>query len=351
MALADRSPLLQLWQRLNLGGLMTWWGHNLVAAVPVPLRWLFVEPPRALVVTPIETGWRVTREGLQTKVLAEGDLSLPAQQKALRQSLPKVLRLPREGALVRMMTLPLAAEPNLQRVIGFDLDRLTPFKANQVYFNATVVHRDRATKLLRVRLVVVPKTQVVRYLKPLSEIGFMPQKVTVEGQSPDLNLLPATGSTRRWRKPLLAVMGLVAITTLSVALLLPLWQLRTLAVALIPPVEQARQRAESVIQLRGQLEAEQVATEFLQTLRQARPLVVDVLRELTQQLPDDAFLEGFDLRGGDMQIQGTARSASRLLSLLESSPLFREVAFGSPTTQAGEGMERFQITLKLETPP
>src|SRR6185295_2369308 len=46
-----------------------------------------------------------------------------------------------EGAGV---TLPAATEENLAQVLGFEMDRLTPFKSDEVYFDQRVVSRDAA---------------------------------------------------------------------------------------------------------------------------------------------------------------------------------------------------------------
>ncbi len=351
MALADRSPLLRLWRQLNVAGAWDWWWRGLVAAVPVPLRWLLVEPPRALVALKAPRGWRLTREGLRVRLLVEGELSVPKVQRVLRQRLPKVLCVVAEQALVRTLVLPLAAESKLYQVVGFDLDRLTPFKAHQLYFHAHVIQRDRKAKLLRVRLVAVPKRVVDEQLAALAPLGFVPQAVTVEGEPATVNLLPAKPKGMGFHGVVTALMALVAVGAIGAALFLPLWQLRSVAIWLIPPVEQARAQAESVIQLRSTLESAQEAAQFLSQERRQRPFAIDIVRALTQILPDDAFLEALDVRAGEVQLQGATRQASRLLPLLEASPLFREVTFGASTTQNPDGSERFQILLKLETTP
>ena len=40
--------------------------------------------------------------------------------------------------------MPAATEENLPQVLSFEMDRLTPFRSDEVYFDHRVVGRDRA---------------------------------------------------------------------------------------------------------------------------------------------------------------------------------------------------------------
>ena len=48
-----------------------------------------------------------------------------------------------------------------------------------------------------------------------------------------------------------------------------------------------------------------------------------------------------------LEIEGQADSASGLITLLEDSPLFNDVAFQSAITKTKEGKERFNIVMKV----
>jgi len=74
---------------------------------------------------------------------------------------------------------------------------------------------------------------------------------------------------------------------------------------------------------------------------------VDYLFDVTEILPDDAYLTTFRLRNEQIQIDGFARAASELIPKLEASDRFKNVKFGSPTTKA-EGKDRFSISMELE---
>jgi Tfp pilus assembly protein PilN len=84
-------------------------------------------------------------------------------------------------------------------------------------------------------------------------------------------------------------------------------------------------------------------TANLNKVRQA-----DLLREMTLLIPDDTYLSDYTFRDGRIEISGLSPSASRLIPLLEASPLFRNVHFSSAIVSQGKESERFKIRLNLE---
>jgi Tfp pilus assembly protein PilN len=84
-------------------------------------------------------------------------------------------------------------------------------------------------------------------------------------------------------------------------------------------------------------------TSNLSSSRQA-----DLLKELTLLIPDDTYLSDYSFRDGKIEIGGLSPSASRLIPLLEASPLFKGVQFTSAIVSQGKASERFKIRLYLE---
>jgi len=76
--------------------------------------------------------------------------------------------------------------------------------------------------------------------------------------------------------------------------------------------------------------------------------MVEYLKELTDRIPTDAYLTTMRYRNGRIEIDGFANKASELIQILESSPLFRNVQFTSPTTAGQAGQERFSIVAEVE---
>jgi hypothetical protein len=86
--------------------------------------------------------------------------------------------------------------------------------------------------------------------------------------------------------------------------------------------------------------------------RKNEDIILDVLFELTNLIPSDAWLTNFDFkkvnnedegnRIGELIISGQALSSSALISVLEDSPLLEKVEFVGPITTRGS-KEGFKI--------
>jgi general secretion pathway protein L len=99
-----------------------------------------------------------------------------------------------------------------------------------------------------------------------------------------------------------------------------------------------------------QKEADEIAKEinFFNSIKRSQPSKLEILKELTTILPDDAWLTNLTFNENKVIINGFASSASSLIPLLDKSPLFQEVEFVSPITKGRELSERFKIKLELE---
>ncbi len=75
---------------------------------------------------------------------------------------------------------------------------------------------------------------------------------------------------------------------------------------------------------------------------------LNILKDLSRRIPESAWVRKFDFSDKGVQIEGHADSASKLIPLLETSPLFKDVAFLSPITKSKDGKERFRVGLKIE---
>jgi Tfp pilus assembly protein PilN len=79
--------------------------------------------------------------------------------------------LPREAVLVRFLDLPAEVEPQLAKVVGYQLSALHPYKDDQVYWDCAIVGRDPKAKQVSVVVVLAEKATVKRYQQALQELG------------------------------------------------------------------------------------------------------------------------------------------------------------------------------------
>jgi len=76
------------------------------------------------------------------------------------------------------------------------------------------------------------------------------------------------------------------------------------------------------------------------------------MRELTERLPQDAWLRTLSMDKQGLEITGQAAAANQLIPLLENSPSLARVEFTAPVTKAGD-KEQFRIKAawKSAAPP
>jgi Tfp pilus assembly protein PilN len=88
--------------------------------------------------------------------------------------------------------------------------------------------------------------------------------------------------------------------------------------------------------------------DYLNTLRQGGPPILDIMKELSERIPKSGWVNQFTFSEKGIEIVGDAASASQLIPLLEASPMFKNVAFASTITKRKGGNEKFRISLSLK---
>lgn len=265
-----------------------------------------------------------------------------------------VLQMPADRALTRIVMLPMAAAANLRQVLGYEMDRLTPFSASQLYYDALILERQPEQRRIRVELSALPRTEVDAVLETLAALGVAPDVVEVTEGRPGVNLLPAEKRPRRgvWPRRLQRTLIVISLSLALAAALLPLWQYRTLAIGLQKQVDALQRESGQVLTLREQLEKAVESSRFLVQKKQSRPPVIELLRELTAILPDNTWLERLQIRGETLQLIGQSASASALVSVVEESKLLGDAAFASPVTNDRRtGKERFVLGARVVVEP
>jgi general secretion pathway protein L len=265
--------------------------------------------------------------------------------------------------LRKEISLPAAVEENLAQTLAYDLDRHTPFRPEQVYFDVVVVNRDPVKKTIRVDWVAALKTIVDDARKQVEAWGAAPIAVVpgpVEAVGTRLNLIPGAARARplQWRRwqvwAPLAVLATVAIA----AVFVPLVQKRQYAIALNAANAEAAQRAQAADAVRQQLEGMQRDYNYILAKKYAYPSVVHVLDEVTRALPDDTWLTQFELKTSgrgketqrDLYLRGESVNAGKLIAVLEDSRLVEQAAPRSPTTKIqGANGEIFDLSARLRT--
>lgn len=89
------------------------------------------------------------------------------------------LSVPGNKVIFKRLSLPSPTEENLKDVLGFEMDRYTPFALADVCFDFKIVKRDEERKLIDVLLMVVKKEVIEYYLKLLQRINIRARGIEV----------------------------------------------------------------------------------------------------------------------------------------------------------------------------
>ena len=333
----------------------SWWTGELIGFLPDSARRALTERRQNLYV---EAGddmalLSVGTAATEREVLC---LPMPANDAAAKSDIPRnvqntILVMPDRAVLSRRVSLPLAAEENLREVLGFEMDLHTPFTADEVHFDFTIVGRDPQRKRITVDLVYAPKTEVEALVEQGRESGLDFDIVTCrrpgESTHQPVNLLPR--ERRRARQLNIRSLNLVLTALMAVllatAIAIPLVK-KDLAIADAEArLEQAAVEAREGSTMRRDLEKLAAASQFLIDKKQDAILVVQLIDEVSRLLPDHTWVARLDVAQTEVQVQGQSEASSELIALLESSPYFENARFRSPVVKInGTARDRFHIS-------
>jgi general secretion pathway protein L len=203
-----------------------------------------------------------------------------------------------------------------------------------------------------VELAVAPKSIVEQALQTAQAVGVSTARLELgaarQGGEEPLNLLPHHSGDGTSRRRLIRALIVIALVLAVVAVAIPLQRQRTKLAALNEQVAATKVEAEESYALREQLDQLTQTGYFLLAEKGRRPMATEVLAELTRLVPDQAYLSQLLLQDGEVQLHGSAATASDLISRLDQSPLFRAPQFRSPVTQDGsDGTEYFHLSVEL----
>lgn len=258
-----------------------------------------------------------------------------------------VLRLPAGTVLERDVTLPLAAERDLHSVLGYEMDRLTPFAAADLHWSAVPLRRDKGAGKLLLRLLLVPKARVAAALAALGQAGLRPVAI----EAPDGRRIPlARDAAPAWEKRAVRILGAACAVLALAAVVLPFARQSARLDAADDRIAALRSRVEESEGLRRQLLAGGAERDVVVAERARLGDALGTLAAVTAVLPDDTFLLDLSLRNGELAMSGRSASAVRLIALLSADPAFRNPAFTAPVTSGDGGRDQFALRAEVALP-
>ncbi len=256
---------------------------------------------------------------------------------------PVVLSLAAPTVLAREVSLPLAAEQGLQTAIRFEMDRLTPFRPDDLFWDCRILRRDRVRGVLLVDLAVVPKATVAPLLAALRRAGLAP--VALEGRLPDgrlrrIPLAQADPARAARARRLVWLAGAACAALTLAALATPLLRQSLALQEAEDRIAALRPRMAAVDALRRRLAGDAGAPAAARAHAGDTLLVLAMLTDL---LPDDTFLSMLSLQHGRLRLEGESAAATRLIGALAAESHIRNPGFAAPVLRSDSGTDVFAI--------
>ena len=274
----------------------------------------------------------------------------PQTRSLLARSSVEVMLAP-SRFIFRSLELPQGAGQFLGGVVRSQIDRLTPWSADEAAFGWTDPTdagngQIAVTVAATARSLVAPiargaMTARAHQVRMSTQIG--------EGQTLAIPVFAEDiGGGNEGRGLLRALVAGLALSGLAFAVSLGAW-------IVVGGGNDARmtdlqnriaERRSELINRRGP--AAEEALKALQARKWTTPSAVMVLESLSKILPDDAHLAELRIEGGKVQIAGSATDAPALIRLIEQSRQFTKATFFAPTVRGQSGDESFHIEAHIE---
>ena len=262
-----------------------------------------------------------------------------------------------ERFLFKPLELPSRAADFLDGVVRAQIDRLTPWPADQAAYGSSAP-ADAGPGRIVVTVAATAKAMVTPYVKAFTALGarsialFTSSTDAAPNEPPIKVLEENVGSMfdiHRARRILLA--------TLAVAFLIALAS--TTAATILNDMLQARQDAAAhrIAQLRSAMiaarttPADDPATAAKRALARRKnetPADVVVLEVLSDILPDNTYVTEMRIESDTLRLTGITHDAPALIRLMEESHHFTHTTFFAPTTRGpSDPGDRFNIEARI----
>jgi general secretion pathway protein L len=344
---------------------LNWWLTGLLYLLPIDLREKIRHTSDRLLVELDEDSINLrlyhgaSNELLQTRSLQKDDklefIALQEWLDGLRTNDTEfILLAPMNKILFKSLTLPASAKDNVREILGFEMDRQTPFTVEQVYFDYLQLDSTTNNEKLQLELFVATKNVIDELLSILKDWQIQAQRITImrdEKLLGQINFLseqlqaPAIKNANKFTQVLASCCLLLFIA----ALYLPLSSQEQSLVTLEAQVNKSRVQAKELLALTTEKENILSRSRFLVEKRSGRISTIEIVNELTRILPDDTWLNRLVIRDDKIELQGESNTATAIIQIVENSIYFRDVQFRSPVTHNNAtNKDKFNVSAQMD---
>jgi general secretion pathway protein L len=253
--------------------------------------------------------------------------------------------------IFRSLELPQGARQFLDGVVRSQIDRLTPWSANEAAFGwseptdagngqiaITVAATARSLVAPIARAAMAARADQVRMSTRIGE----GQTTVIPVFAQDIGGGNGGQGLLRGLVAGLALSGLAFTASLGAWLVVG----SGIDARMADLQNRVAERRSELMNRRGP--AAEEALKALQARKWATPSAVMILDAMSKTLPDDAHLTEFRIEGGKVQIAGSATDAPALIRLIEQSRQFTQATFFAPTVRGPSGGQSFDIEAHIE---
>jgi general secretion pathway protein L len=350
--------------RATVGGAIqqavTWWLDELAALIP---RRFTNRPESASAILDLsarEATLALAARGAAPAVRIPLGGADPLQdrihvQAAIRQRPARtvVVRLDRSLVLEASVTLPLAAERSLRKILLHQLDRLVPLPSDAVEFQYLVTERSPANKTIVVRLIVATRASIERAVTVLQTVGLKAGMVIapsgVAGDDAMVTLWRANqermaSPAMRWLRHGLEAAAVVLFIAAYGTYVVRLNAYRDQLQEDVAIATRASAAARTLIAQSAQTES--ALTLLQRRQREMNPLLL--LDELTKLVPETTWVSQLSIRGRNVELIGYGPRVGDLITRIQDHEIFYDPKFRSPITMSPDGKgERFDVSFDI----
>ena len=272
-----------------------------------------------------------------------------ARRAAVRASDSVELRLDPDQIIVQRLSLPAESRGFVQAVIDHRLDRLTPWKPDDVVYGFTVAPETAGS--IAVEFAGTSKLIARDALQRIAALGL---RATAIGSAAEpaarplaIDLLRGRGDRRlALRRRRLRALCLTLLPAMLLVFLSSLW-LRFDAEARLETAGLQLDAERRAVQARGAAggaDDDVLALIGTKRLDEAAFHLVDRLAAI---VPADTFLSDLEIAPGSLRLKGSSADAPALVPVLEAEPNLEAVRFESPVLREAGGRDRFDIVATL----
>ncbi|MBF0460605.1 MAG: PilN domain-containing protein [Magnetococcales bacterium] len=349
----------------ELSRFFAWWIGELSSLIPAKIYSVFKAGSNCLVVDVLDTEIIIGRfQGEGFKELAhiksschDSENNQDAVKKIAQQQKANqiIFRLPEAKTMVRILPdFPQIIENNLEEALFFELEKLTPFRPDELWFDYRICGKNTEKGTMDIQMAMVPKKTILELVKLGQSWGVEPDQVDLVGDDASkqtkFNFLKQVQKIRPSRFGSINwIQSMVALGLLAGVILFPVFHQYQTLQKVNRQVDQIRIKAENSLIVRNKINQIVSESRFFSEYKKKLPAFAEVLEELTKIMPDDVWLDRLGVSVTAIKISGYAKSASHLIEIIEKSNFFKDVVPDSSFIRDPKlERERFKFSFRLE---